>query len=265
MARQAVDQYIPFFGRDFYTSTATWTPEEVGHYIRLLVIQWDAGALPDSLDRLERISPGVSAVWDLLATKFPVCEDGQRRNARMEEHRGKAEELHEARSQAGKNGARNRWANGKPMANGCQTDGKPMAKPMANGMAKGWPPSPSPSSTHTHTPAGIEHDERPDTVNGWAADEWASFAASWNATERAEPWRHLTAPDGWADRAAAPGWLQRAKAALAMLPSRAYFDRPLPITRFFDYVDRILAGEFGEPKRHPVAAGVAKAPRRGNL
>ena len=46
MARTQVDHYIPFFGRDFYASTAMWTAEEVGHYIRLLVIQWDSGGLP---------------------------------------------------------------------------------------------------------------------------------------------------------------------------------------------------------------------------
>ena len=39
MARTQIDHYIPFFGRDFYASTAMWKAEEVGHYIRLLVIR----------------------------------------------------------------------------------------------------------------------------------------------------------------------------------------------------------------------------------
>jgi hypothetical protein len=87
--------------------------------------------------------------------------------------------------------------------------------------------------------------------------------AAWNVTERAEPWPHLTAPDGWADLAATPGWLQRAREALARLPSRQYFNRPLPVTRFFDFVDRIRAGEFADPKGDVRAR--ARQPAGGNL
>jgi hypothetical protein len=113
--------------------------------------------------------------------------------------------------------------------------------------------------THTHTPAEPDDFRQP----GWAADEWARFVAVWNVTERAEPWPHLTAPDGWADLAATPGWLQRAREALARLPSRQYFDRPLPVTRFFDFVDRIRAGEFADPKGNARARG--RQPAGGNL
>jgi hypothetical protein len=96
---------------------------------------------------------------------------------------------------------------------------------------------------HTHT-----HGDDDFRQPGWAADEWQRFAAAWNVTERAEPWPHLTPPDGWVDLAASPGWLERAREALARLPSRQFFDRPLPVTRFFDFVDRIRAGEFADPK-----------------
>lgn len=113
-------------------------------------------------------------------------------------------------------------------------------------------------NTHTHTAGGDFR--RP----GWAADEWGRFAAAWNVTERAEPWPHLTAPDGWADLAATPGWIERAKEALARLPSRQYFDKPLPVTRFFDFVDRIRAGEFAEPKGQ-AARGRQRQPAGGNL
>jgi uncharacterized protein YdaU (DUF1376 family) len=264
MARQSVDHYIPFFGRDFYASTATWTAEEVGHYIRLLVIQWDSGSLPAELERLELVSPGVSRVWSLLGTKFPVGEDGQRRNQRMEEHRERASELKEARSEAGRHGNEKRWKDRKPVANGSQND----RKTIASGIAKTSPPSPSPSpspshnpekETHTHTAA--DEFRQP----GWAADEWQRFVTVWNVTERAEPWRHLTAPDGWADLAATPGWLQRANEALARLPSRQYFDRPLPVTRFFDYIERIRAGEFADPKVQREARGRGRQPTGGNL
>jgi hypothetical protein len=245
MARQSVDHYIPLFGRDFYASTATWTADEVGHYIRLLIIQWEQGGLPSDANRLELVSPGLGRVWELLETKFPVWDDGLRRNHRLEEHRERAAELKEARSEAGRTGNERRWGDRKRIANGSQCD----RKRIANGIAKTSPPSPSPSpspnpeeeNTHTH---GGDDFRRP----GWAATEWQRFVAAWNVTERAEPWPHLTPPDGWVDLAASPGWLERAREALARLPSRQFFDRPLPVTRFFDFVDRIRAGEFADPK-----------------
>ena len=264
MARTQVDHYIPFFGRDFYASTAMWTAEEVGHYIRLLVIQWDSGGLPSELDRLELVSPGVGRVWPLLSGKFPVCDDGLRRNPRMEEHRERATELKDARSEAGQEGNRKRWGDRKTIANASQND----RKAIANGIAKPSPPSPSPSPSPTpdpkkeiHTHTGADDFSQP----GWAADEWQLFVAVWNATERAEPWPHLTAPDGWADRAATPGWIQRAREAMARLPSRQYFDRPLPVTRFFDFIDRIRAGEFADPKVQQQARSHGRQPAGGNL
>lgn len=260
MARQTVDHYIPFFGRDFYASTAMWTAEEVGHYIRLLVIQWDSGGLPAELDRLELVSPGVGRVWPLLSSKFPVSEDGFRRNERMEQHRAKAFELKELRSNAGREGGSKSQANRKQTGkqNASKTSSKTQANGQANGQAKVKPPSPSPSPspnptpapnpdeeiTHTHTACGDEFRQP-----GWAADEWAAFVGIWNATERAAPWQPLIAPAAWVDHAATPGWLERARAAVDRLPGCQWFETPVAVTRFFEYVDRILAGEFDNPKQ----------------
>jgi hypothetical protein len=249
---QQVDHYIPFFGRDFYASTAMWTAAEVGHYIRLLVIQWDSGSLPPELDRLELVSPGITSVWELLQTKFPLGEDGQRRNGRMEEHRAKAQELKEARAEAGRRGNEKRWDR-KPIAKGSQTDRKPVAKGIANGIAKASPPSPSPSPSsslreeeHTHRTRDAGEDfGHP----GWAAEEWDRFVAVWNATERAAKWTPLMAPADWVDHAAYPGWLDRARQAVARLPGCKFFDQPLAVTKFFEFVDRILASEFDNAKK----------------
>jgi hypothetical protein len=119
--------------------------------------------------------------------------------------------------------------------------------------------------THTHEGAGEEF-RKP----GWAASEWDRWVAEWNQTERAEPWKHLTPPHNWVDLAGAPGWLDRAREALAMLPSRRYFNRPLAMTKFFEFIDRIRAGEFSEPaeprgSRMVATAGGSKPARRGNL
>lgn len=277
MARQTVDHYIPFFGRDFYASTATWTAEEVGHYIRLLVIQWDSGGLPAELDRLELVSPGVGRVWPLLSSKFPLSEDGLRRNERMEQHRAKALDLKELRVNAGREGGSKTQAKRKQTAkqNASKTPSKTQANGVANGVANGQaklkPPSPSPSPSptplqtqenpHTHTVSGDEFRQP-----GWAADEWEAFVEVWNGTERAARWDALMAPSAWVDNAASPGWLERARLAVARLPRCQWFETPLAVTRFFEYVDRILAGEFDNPKSRPAAASTGAKPRPvGNL
>lgn len=111
-----------------------------------------------------------------------------------------------------------------------------------------------------HTPHTAEDEFR---KPGWAADEWGRFVASWNVTERAARWDPLTAPSGWVDYAASPGWLDKARQALARLPRCEWFDTPLAVTRFFEFVDRILAGEFDNPKNN--ASRARRQPAGGNL
>jgi uncharacterized protein YdaU (DUF1376 family) len=270
---RSVDTYIPLFGRDFYASTATWTAAEVGHYIRLLIIQWDSGGLPEPLERLEIVSPGVGECWAVLEDKFPVWGDGLRRNRRMEEHREKACELKDARAKAGRNGNSSRWGDRKKIANGSQTDRKAIANGIANGIAKVSPPSPSPSpspspNTSSSPSSSSRGEEEQNTTRaafgreaGWAAEEWERFLAVWNRTQRAKPWTALTAPSGWVDLAASPGWLGRAHEAAGRLPACEYFSDPVAITRFFEYVDRILAGEFDNAKQRQAR----RQPAGGNL
>jgi uncharacterized protein YdaU (DUF1376 family) len=259
MARQTVDHYIPFFGRDFYASTAMWTAEEVGHYMRLLIIQWDAGSLPADLDRLELVSPGVGKVWSLLVEKFPLGEDGLRRNHRMEEHRIKAAELQAARSEAGKIGNEKRWSDRKAIANGSQSDRKAIANGIANGIAKVSPPSPSPSLSPSEKE---KNTTRHGGEAGWASEEWERFVSAWNRTARAKPWTSLMAPSGWVDLAATPGWLIRAREAMDRLPACEWFSDPVAVTRFFEYVDRIIAGEFDTAKHD---GSKRRQPAGGNL
>ena len=84
---------------------------------------------------------------------------------------------------------------------------------------------------------------------GWAGAEWEAFVSVWNRTARAKPWTALMAPDGWVNLAACPGWLDKAREAMARLPACEFFGEPVAITRFFTYVDRIIAGEFETPKQ----------------
>jgi uncharacterized protein YdaU (DUF1376 family) len=275
MAQHKVDIYMPLYVRDFLTSTFGWSAEERGHYLTLLMLAWDRGSLPAELEHLERFSPGITSVWHMLADKFPIGEDGQRRNARLEQHRERCVELKEKRVEAARRAASAKAAAMAARANGEQTQsnrGANAEQTQGNREANVIHPTSTSTSTptstsslreeintHTHT---AEDDFR---QPGWAADEWQRFVTVWNVTERAEPWPHLTAPDGWADLAATPGWLQRASEAMARLPSRQYFDRPLPLTKFFDFMDRIRAGEFADPKVQHQARGRGRQPAGGNL
>lgn len=111
MTRAGVDSYIPFFGRDFLAATMGWTAEERGHYVTLLITQWEQGSIPAQIDRIELVSAGVSRCWQTLEPKFPVDGDGLRRNRRMEEHRGKAESLKATRAEKAAKAAKARWSN----------------------------------------------------------------------------------------------------------------------------------------------------------
>jgi len=149
-----VDVYLPLYVRDFLTSTIGWTAEERGHYLTLLMIQWDRGSLPAEANDLERLSPGVCHCWSILAGKFPVCEDGTRRNAKLEEHRVRCVEIREKRSQAGRSAASGRWAgDASRIANASQTH----SKRIANGC---HPTSTSTSTSDTESSA-IAEDVQP--------------------------------------------------------------------------------------------------------
>jgi hypothetical protein len=97
---------------------------------------------------------------------------------------------------------------------------------------------------------------------GWAADEWERFVSIWNRTARAKPWTSLMAPSGWVDLAATPGWLTRAHEAVNRLPACEWFHDPVAVTRFFEYVDRIIAGEFDTAKHD---GSKRRQPAGGNL
>ena len=114
MTRQNVDSYIPLFGRDFLTATMGWTAEERGHYVVLLITQWEQGHIPGEIERLELVSAGCAGSWNRLEAKFPIWEDGQRRNKRLEEHRRKANELHQARADKAQKAANARWGKDAP-------------------------------------------------------------------------------------------------------------------------------------------------------
>jgi uncharacterized protein YdaU (DUF1376 family) len=153
-AETRVDVYLPLYVRDFLTSTIGWTAEERGHYLTLLMIQWDRGCLPAEAIDLERISPGVTKCWSVLCGKFPVCEDGTRRNAKLEEHRCRCVEIREKRSQAAKSAASGRWSgDASRIANAQQTH--------SNGIANACHPTSTSTSTSNAGSSADAEDSQP--------------------------------------------------------------------------------------------------------
>lgn len=98
--------WLPLHHRDFQTSTAGWTAEERGHYLMLLMHQWEKGSIPLELKRLELITPGVSSCWPLLKDKFPGGV-----NARMAAERADSEEKRAKKIEAGAAGGRAKQEN----------------------------------------------------------------------------------------------------------------------------------------------------------
>lgn len=192
-----VSTFMPLFCRDFLASTIGWTAEEIGHYTKLLMLQWDRGdaGLPEDLPGLERLSPGVSACWGLIGPKFPVGADGQRRNRRLEEHRADAVERRRRKSEAGKMGNRARWGGGHSddhaVAGGSQSD--------RGAIADGSPPSASASASALEEEKNASRSppsrpKRPSSVASASAIEWS----------REQAWQGITDADREAWRVAYP-------------------------------------------------------------
>lgn len=84
----AKDPVFPLYYNDIDRSTKTWTDEEFGAYMRLLMEQWDKGYLPNDYQRLTRIATSLDRNWSLLKDKFPAS-DGVLKNPVLESHREK--------------------------------------------------------------------------------------------------------------------------------------------------------------------------------
>jgi hypothetical protein len=262
MARKADSHHVlPLFCDDLIASCVDMSPACFGAYVRLLCYAWTRGSVPDDAAACGRIAGGMEpADWVAIRSRLaPVvgasqCDrsaiadgsqsDRRLTHPRLELERQAVEQIREKKSEAGRKGNVARW--------GSQTDRKPIANGIANGSQsdrKTIAPNPSLSlpkreeETHTHTGGGSPFPA------GWAAAEWESFVSAWNRTARAKPWTPLLAPDGWVDLAASPGWLAKARDAMARLPACEFFREPVAITRFFAYVDRIIAGEFDTAKQ----------------
>jgi uncharacterized protein YdaU (DUF1376 family) len=90
----AKDPIFPLYYNDLDRSTKTWTDEEFGAYVRLLMEQWDKGFIPKDYQRLTRIATSLDKNWPLLKSKFVEVE-GNFQNIRLEEIRAKKSKFKE--------------------------------------------------------------------------------------------------------------------------------------------------------------------------
>lgn len=100
---------MPWYPRDFASSTRGWPLAARALYRELLDAQWDLGGLPADDKTLRKLA-GISlkdwrVSWRFVVEKFSICSDGKRRNARLETHRSKELERIEKRRKA----ANDRW------------------------------------------------------------------------------------------------------------------------------------------------------------
>ena len=113
---------MQFWGDDFMASTLGWTAAERGAYLILLWAAWQGDGLPADSERVFRIDPDIRAAWSVLESKFPVAQDGRRRNMRQESERAKAKKFLQDKAAAGRASAAARQQHGNTCSTPVATD-----------------------------------------------------------------------------------------------------------------------------------------------
>jgi uncharacterized protein YdaU (DUF1376 family) len=103
---------LPWYPASFISSTRGWPVTARGLYRELIDCQWEMGGIPADADECRLLIGATHAEWRHWAKrvehKFPLCSDGLRRNAKLEEHRSRSEE----RSRKAAQSANQRWRKG---------------------------------------------------------------------------------------------------------------------------------------------------------
>jgi len=93
---------------------------------------------------------------------------------------------------------------------------------------------------------------------------WDTLRKAW-ADGTGRPWKLPAPPDKVADRLAEDGWFQKALAAIEALPRCRYFRDPVTLPQLCDpgFVDKILGGQFDNPREQRGRPGVDDRPPPG--
>lgn len=104
--------WFDFYPERFIAGTAIMELSERGAYITLLCHQWLAGSLPEDPRILARLAGG--DVAPAVLDKFPVCDDGKRRNAKLESVRVEQMSRMLKSKEKAQKAASARWSNHAP-------------------------------------------------------------------------------------------------------------------------------------------------------
>lgn len=180
------------YADDFLAGTADMSAEEVGAYIRLLCHQWSKGSIPADEERAGRIAGliGSPSLRYALA-KFSLCDDGQLRNARLEQVRAESAKYRAKQVESGRAGASKRWGqlkkhgepNGMPMAT-------PLPTPLPTPLAKRCPDDSSPSPSPVIPPKAPKGAE----PVGFA-DFWTIYPRKESKVNATRAWKRLNPSD----------------------------------------------------------------------
>jgi hypothetical protein len=93
---------------------------------------------------------------------------------------------------------------------------------------------------------------------------WDTLRKAW-AAGTGRPWKLPDPPDKAADRLAEEGWFQKALAAIEALPRCKYFRDPVTLPQLVapGFVDKVLGGQFDNPRDTPRATGYRGPEDRG--
>jgi hypothetical protein len=93
---------------------------------------------------------------------------------------------------------------------------------------------------------------------------WDTLRKAW-AAGTGRPWKLPDPPDKAADRLAEDGWFQKALAAIEALPRCKYFRDPVTLPQLVapGFVDKVLGGQFDNPRDTPRATGYRGPEDRG--
>lgn len=99
-------------------------------------------------------------------------------------------------------------------------------------------------------------------------ESFAKLRNAWNAGSgpeaRRKPWKPDKAPDGAQERLSEAGWYEQAIEAMARLRACRYFSTPVTLPQFVGdgFVERVLGGQYDEPKAAQTAGKSAFEERR---
>jgi hypothetical protein len=217
-----------FYPERWLSGVAKFSDAEQLTYLRLLCHQWLDEGLPDNTAALKRL--GGKGVTPELLEKFPLCEDGKRRNARLETIRSEQRARIAKKSEQRKAAANARWERER-LQNTCEKDATASSPHCGSDATASSPHCGSdahhpPPTTH-HPPPTTHPINKPHTPRAHARGVWPD-PSEYPTVETVRQWAvAVMAPpecaDKWHAERTAEGWLSKHGRPLQLIALRPLF------------------------------------------